>query len=55
LRYDDTNPVKRTSEYVDSIKEISAGLDSDWEEREDLCPDYFEQLYQYALAADPER
>jgi len=50
LRYDDTNPVKEDVEYVDSIKEDIRWLGFDWEEREYYASDYFEQLYQYALA-----
>ncbi len=50
LRFDDTNPVKEDVEYVDSIKEDIRWLGFDWEEREFYASDYFEQLYQWAVA-----
>jgi glutaminyl-tRNA synthetase len=49
LRFDDTNPVKEETEYVESIKEDIRWLGFDWEDREFYASDYFEQLYQYAL------
>jgi glutaminyl-tRNA synthetase len=49
LRYDDTNPVKEDTEYVDAIKEDIHWLGYDWEEREFYASDYFEQLYQWAV------
>lgn len=48
LRYDDTNPVKEDTEYVDAIKEDIHWLGFDWEDREFYASDYFEQLYQWA-------
>jgi len=48
LRFDDTNPVKEDTEYVDSIKQDIRWLGFDWEEREFYASDYFEQLYQWA-------
>lgn len=48
LRYDDTNPVKEDTEYVDAIKEDIRWLGFDWEDREYYASDYFEQLYQWA-------
>lgn len=48
LRYDDTNPVKEDTEYVDAIKEDIRWLGFDWEEREFYASDYFDQLYQWA-------
>ncbi len=50
LRFDDTNPEKEDVEYVDSIKEDVRWLGFDWEDREFFASDYFEQLYQYAVA-----
>jgi len=50
LRFDDTNPCKEEAEYVDSIKEDIRWLGFDWENREYYASDYFEQLYQYAIA-----
>ncbi len=49
LRYDDTNPAKEETEYVDAIKEDIHWLGYDWEEREFYASDYFDQLYQWAL------
>jgi glutaminyl-tRNA synthetase len=48
LRYDDTNPVKEDTEYVDAIKEDIHWLGFDWEDREFYASDYFDQLYQWA-------
>lgn len=48
LRFDDTNPVKEDTEYVDSIKEDVAWLGFKWE-KELYASDYFEQLYQMAI------
>jgi glutaminyl-tRNA synthetase len=49
LRFDDTNPVKEDTEYVDSIKEDVHWLGFDWENREYYASDYFETLYEYAV------
>jgi glutaminyl-tRNA synthetase len=49
LRYDDTNPVKEDTEYVDAIKEDIHWLGFDWGDREYYASDYFEQLYTLAL------
>ena len=50
LRFDDTNPTKEEVEYVDAIKEDVRWLGFDWGDREYFASDYFEQLYQFALA-----
>ncbi len=50
LRFDDTNPTKEDVEYVDSIREDVRWLGFDWEDREFYASDYFEQLYQFAIA-----
>ena len=47
LRFDDTNPVKEDTEYVDSIKEDIKWLGFDWE-NERYASDYFDQLYEWA-------
>ena len=47
LRFDDTNPVKEDTEYVDSIKEDIKWLGFDWA-GEYYASDYFEQLYEWA-------
>jgi glutaminyl-tRNA synthetase len=49
LRFDDTNPVKEDTEYVDSIKEDVKWLGFQWE-NEFYASDYFEQLYEWAVA-----
>ncbi len=48
LRFDDTNPVKEETEYVEGIKEDIHWLGFDWEDREYYASDYFEQLYDLA-------
>ncbi|MFI3327676.1 MAG: glutamine--tRNA ligase/YqeY domain fusion protein [Rikenellaceae bacterium] len=48
LRFDDTNPVKEDTEYVDSIKEDIKWLGFEWAE-ERYASDYFEQLYDWAV------
>ena len=50
LRFDDTNPAKEETEYVDSIIEDVRWLGGDWEDRLFYASDYFPQLYEYALA-----
>ena len=47
LRYDDTNPTKEDTEYVDSIKEDIAWLGFHWD-KELYASDYFDQLYEWA-------
>ena len=49
LRFDDTNPVKEETEYVESIMEDVRWLGFDWEDRLFYASDYFEQLYEYAM------
>jgi len=49
LRFDDTNPVTEETEYVESIKEDVRWLGFNWEE-EHYASDYFEQIYQLAVA-----
>jgi len=50
LRFDDTNPVKESLEYVESIKEDIRWLGYDWGEHLRHASDYFEQLYEWAVA-----
>ena len=47
LRFDDTNPVKEDTEYVDSIKEDIKWLGFEWA-NEFYASDYFDQLYEWA-------
>ncbi|HEV3199416.1 MAG TPA: glutamine--tRNA ligase/YqeY domain fusion protein [Bryobacteraceae bacterium] len=49
LRFDDTNPEKEETEYVDSIMETVRWLGFDWEDRLFYASDYFGQLYEWAL------
>lgn len=48
LRFDDTNPSKEETEYVDSIKEDVHWLGFDWGDREFFASDYFDKLYEFA-------
>jgi glutaminyl-tRNA synthetase len=50
LRFDDTNPAKEDIEYVDSIMEDVRWLGFDWENRLFYASDYFERLYEQAVA-----
>ena len=47
LRYDDTNPTKEDTEYVDAIKEDIKWLGFEWD-KELYASDYFDQLYEWA-------
>ena len=47
LRYDDTNPTKEDTEYVDAIKEDIRWMGFKWE-KELYASDYFDQLYEWA-------
>lgn len=49
LRFDDTNPVKEDTEYVESIMEDIHWLGFDWEDRLFYASDYFDRLYEFAL------
>jgi glutaminyl-tRNA synthetase len=49
LRFDDTNPEKEETEYVESIIEDVKWLGGDWEDRLFYASDYFPQLYEWAL------
>jgi len=48
LRFDDTNPTKEDTEYVDSIQQDVRWLGFDWNDRMFYASDYFEQLYLFA-------
>jgi glutaminyl-tRNA synthetase len=48
LRFDDTNPVKEETEYVDAIKEDILWLGFKWGQ-ELYASDYFDQLYDFAI------
>jgi glutaminyl-tRNA synthetase len=49
LRFDDTNPIKEETEYVDSIKADVRWLGFDWGDREYYTSDYFDKLYEFAV------
>jgi len=48
LRFDDTNPTKEDTEYVDSIQEDIKWLGFSWADRMFYASDYFDKLYAYA-------
>ena len=48
LRFDDTNPVKEDTEYVDSIMEDVRWLGFEWASVH-YASDYFDQLYEWAV------
>jgi len=45
LRFDDTNPSKEETEYVDSIKEDVQWLGFNWNNNELYASDYFDRLF----------
>lgn len=49
LRFDDTNPSKEDTEFVESIKEDVRWLGFSWEDRLYYASDYFPQLYEFAV------
>jgi glutaminyl-tRNA synthetase len=49
LRFDDTNPVKEDTEYVDSIKQDVEWLGFRWEGEERYASDYFQKFYECAV------
>jgi glutaminyl-tRNA synthetase len=49
LRFDDTNPVKEETEYVEAQKRDIRWLGFDWEDREYYASNYFQQLYEWAI------
>jgi len=50
LRFDDTNPTKEEEKYVEAIKADIQWLGFDWEDRLYFASDYFDKLYEYAVA-----
>ena len=48
LRFDDTNPTKEETEYVEGIMHDIRWLGYDWEDRLYYASDYFDQLYEWA-------
>jgi len=49
LRFDDTNPVKEETKYVEAIKKDIKWLGFDWEDREYFASDYFPRMYNLAI------
>ena len=49
MRFDDTNPTKEKTEFVDSIKADIEWLGADWEDRLFFASNYFEQMYEGAV------
>ena len=49
LRFDDTNPTKEKSEFVESIKEDVRWLGADFEDRLFFASNYFDQMYEGAV------
>ena len=49
LRFDDTNPAKEDTEFVDAIQEDIRWLGFDWGDRLFYGSDYFEKTYEYAI------
>ena len=49
LRFDDTNPQKEDTEYVESIMRDIHWLGYDWGDRLYYASDYFEKLYDFAI------
>jgi len=49
LRFDDTNPSKEETEYVESIMEDIRWLGFDWQENLYYASDYYQKLFDYAV------
>ncbi len=49
LRFDDTNPSKEETEYVDSIKEDVHWLGFTWNNSELYASDYFDRIFEFAV------
>ncbi len=49
LRFDDTNPEKEDTEYVESIREDVRWLGWEWGENNFFASDYFDHLYDFAV------
>ena len=49
MRFDDTNPTKEKTEFVESIKEDILWLGADWKDHLYFASDYFEQMYECAV------
>ncbi|MGN0377322.1 MAG: glutamine--tRNA ligase/YqeY domain fusion protein [Suilimivivens sp.] len=49
MRFDDTNPTKEKTEFVESIKADIQWLGADWEDRLFFASNYFDQMYEGAV------
>ena len=49
MRFDDTNPTKEKTEFVESIKADIKWLGADWGDHLYFASDYFDQMYEYAI------
>ena len=49
LRFDDTNPVKEETKYVESIIKDIKWLGFDWQDRQYFASDYFPRMYELAV------
>ena len=49
LRFDDTNPTKEKTEFVEAITADIKWLGADWEDRLFFASDYFDQMYEGAV------
>ena len=49
LRFDDTNPEKEETEFVEAIREDVKWLGAKWDDREFFASDYFDKLYEMAV------
>ena len=50
LRFDDTNPAKEDQSFIDAIQQDVRWLGFEWEERLTHASDYFDRLYESAIA-----
>ena len=49
MRFDDTNPTKEKTEFVESILKDIKWLGADWEDRLFFASNYFDQMYEAAV------
>ena len=49
MRFDDTNPTKEKTEFVESIKEDIKWLGADWQDHLYFASDYFDKMYECAV------
>lgn len=49
LRFDDTNPLKESTEYTNAIQDDVRWLGFDWGEHQRSASSYFDQLYRFAI------